>query len=132
MLPAVNFLVLMPLGAVSMVNLFNRFKKKKPTSKTKEASPQIQSQQPTIITQQQGDYIVTWAFMTPEKEEIGSKPPFSSFSKQKTKPAFNNGLNEYQSTSTPSSKGFSNPRLDMLDAIRQKLEERRKMIEEPE
>ncbi len=75
--------------------------------------------------------------MKPEKEEIGSKPPFSNFSNQKMKPAFNNDLNEYQSDSneyqsdsTISSRGFSNPRLDILNEIRQKLEKRRKMIEE--
>ncbi|MEX2737932.1 MAG: hypothetical protein Q6356_002560 [Candidatus Wukongarchaeota archaeon] len=132
-----------------MVNLFSRSKKKNPKSNTKETYPQIQpttpsattsvslpptiqSQQPIIITQQQEDYVVTWAFMNPEKDEIGSKPSFSGFSKQKTKPAFNNDLNEYQSTSTPSSNGFSNPRLDMLNEIRQKLGKRRKMIEESE
>ena len=142
------------LGAVLMVNLFNRFKKKKPTPSNNAASPQIQSttpstttsvtlpptiqsQKPIIITQQREDYVVTWAFMKPEKEEIGSKPPFSNFSNQKMKPAFNNDLNEYQSDSneyqsdsTLSSRGFSNPRLDILNEIRQKLEKRRKMIEE--
>ncbi len=160
----------MLLGAVLMVNLFSRFKKKNPKSNTKETYPQIQpttpsattsvslpptiqSQQPIIITQQQEDYVVTWAFMNPKKDENGSKPSFSGFSKQKTKPAFNNDLNEYQSTpneyqstpneyqstpneyqstSTPLSSGFSNPRLDMLNEIRQKLGKRRKMIEESE
>ena len=147
MLPIVNILVFMRLGAVSMVNLFRRSKKKKTTSNTKETSPQIQStthstktlvtlpptnqsQQPIIITQQQEDYIVTWAFMKPEKEETRLKTPFANFPNQKTKPAFNNDLNKYQSDSTPLSRGFSNPRLDILNEIQQKLEKRRKMIEE--
>jgi len=200
MLQIANFLVFKHLGAVSMVNLFRRSKKKKHVSKTKKNSSKIksttdskktmvtlpstkQSQQTLIITDQKEDYVVIWEFMKPKKEEIRSKPPSSfykqktkpafnddyneyprtsisptlssskqktkpafnddsnvypgsktsppsTFSKQKMKPAFNDDSNEYPSDSTPSSSEFSNPRYDILNEIQDKLEKRRKMIEQ--